>query len=63
MDERDGLDAAQHDSLSRDGFTLLPRVLGRLEVDNLVADLDRTLDERDKTEVSIITRSSRVYAA
>lgn len=63
MDERDGLDAAQLDSLARDGFTLLPRVLGRLEVDNLVADLDRALDERATAAGSILTRSRRVYAA
>lgn len=63
MDEHNPLDAAQLDSLSRDGFILLPGVLARPEVDDLVADLDRTLDERATAAGSILTRSRRVYAA
>ncbi|MBX9791973.1 MAG: phytanoyl-CoA dioxygenase family protein [Pirellulales bacterium] len=57
------MDAAELKSLSRDGFVLLAGVFARAEVDDLAADLDRTLEQRAEAAGSILTRSRRVYAA
>jgi ectoine hydroxylase-related dioxygenase (phytanoyl-CoA dioxygenase family) len=57
------VDVAQLDSLARDGFVVLGGVFSRSEVVDLVADLDRALEERAATAGSILTRSRRVYAA